>query len=144
MVLLMAPPKDCFAIATPYAGESHYSTYLSLFGRNIKAGRTARTHTRLIVTKPIPDTQIPDLYQKYIKDLAQGNRIKYIQQTSFDPRDYDDDHDLIGSLRAYFDYYNNRTPHASLGYRTPAEVYEGSRRSLRKPTGPNKALQLTP
>lgn len=68
-------------------------------------------------------------------------------------RDYDDGHELIGSLRAYFDYYNNRRPHASLGYRTPAEVYEATRRSLcsasaapplRKATGLNKALQLTP
>ncbi len=42
-------------------------------------------------------------------------------------RDYDDGHELIGSLRAYFDYYNNRRPHASLGYRTPAEVYEAKR-----------------
>ena len=68
-------------------------------------------------------------------------------------RDYDDGHDLIGSLRAYFDYYNNRRPHASLEYRTPAEVYEAMRRSLcsapatpplRKATVLNRALQLTP
>jgi len=68
-------------------------------------------------------------------------------------RDYDDGHHLIGSLRTYFDYYNNGRPHASLDYRTPAEVYEAGRRplcsatatpALRKAAGSNKALQLTP
>lgn len=68
-------------------------------------------------------------------------------------RDYDNGHHLIGSLRTYFDYYNNHRPHTSLGDRTPAEVYEGARRSLRsapaapplrEATGLNKALQLTP
>lgn len=68
-------------------------------------------------------------------------------------RDYDDGHELIGSLRAYLDYYNNRRPHASLEYRTPAEMYESTRRSLcsapaapplHRATGLNKALQLTP
>ncbi len=68
-------------------------------------------------------------------------------------RDYDDGHELIGSLRAYFDYYNDRRPHRSLGYRTPAEVYEATCRSLcsapaapplRKATKLNEALQLTP
>jgi putative transposase len=46
-------------------------------------------------------------------------------------KEYDDGHHLIGSLRTYFDYYNHHRPHASLSYRTPAEVYEQSRRSLR-------------
>lgn len=31
--------------------------------------------------------------------------------------------DVIDGLGAYFDFYNNRRPHQSLGYRTPAEVY---------------------
>ena len=45
--------------------------------------------------------------------------------------EYENGHDLIRSLRTYFDYYNHRRPHMSLDYRTPAEVYEQSRRSLR-------------
>ena len=52
-------------------------------------------------------------------------------------REYADGHDLIRSLRRYFDYYNNQRPHSSLGYRTPAEVYFEGRDS-------HKALQLTP
>jgi len=31
--------------------------------------------------------------------------------------------DVIDGLGAYFDFYNNRRPHQSLGYRTPVEVY---------------------
>ncbi len=70
VVVLMSPPEDCFAIATPYEGESHYSLYLSLFGRGVKAGETAKAHSRLVVTTGVSDRQILDLYQKYVKDLA--------------------------------------------------------------------------
>lgn len=68
-------------------------------------------------------------------------------------KDYDDGHHLIGSLRKYFDYYNNHRPHTSLDDRTPAEVYQESYQSLcsasatpslHKATELNKTLQLTP
>lgn len=65
--VLMAPRDDCFAIATPYKGEGHYSIYLSLFGRDVKAGETVRARSRLVVTTPISNQQILGLYQKYIK-----------------------------------------------------------------------------
>jgi len=67
--ILMAPPQDCFAIATPYRGESHYSLYLSLFGRDIKAGETVRSRCRLVVAAAISEQQILDIYHKYIKEL---------------------------------------------------------------------------
>lgn len=81
VVVLMAPPEDCFAIATPYEGESHYSLYLSLFGRDVKAGETAKARSRFVVTTRlgedpsrsgtgVSDRQILDLYQRYVKDLA--------------------------------------------------------------------------
>ena len=38
-------------------------------------------------------------------------------------KEYNNGHDLIRSLRRYFDYYNNDRPHSSLDYKTPAEVY---------------------
>jgi formylglycine-generating enzyme required for sulfatase activity len=66
-VVLMAPLDDCFAIATPYQGESHNSVYLSLFGRDVKAGETARARSRFVVTEAISDREILDLYQKYLK-----------------------------------------------------------------------------
>jgi putative transposase len=68
-------------------------------------------------------------------------------------REYADGHDLIGSLRRYFEYYNNYRPHSSLGYRTPSEVYFEGRDSLcsasaapplRKAKESEESLQLTP
>jgi putative transposase len=38
-------------------------------------------------------------------------------------KEYDSVRELIRSLKAYFDFYNNERPHASLGGKTPAEVY---------------------
>lgn len=68
-------------------------------------------------------------------------------------REYADGHDLIRSLREYFDYYNYHRPHKSLGKKTPAEVYQMSGQSLRsaaaspplrKATELNETLQLAP
>jgi hypothetical protein len=70
--ILMAPPDDCFAIASPYEGEGHYSVYFSLFGRDVMAGQTARARMRLIVTSAASDREILDLYRKYMKDIAHG------------------------------------------------------------------------
>jgi len=72
MAILMAPSNDCFAIASPFEGEGHYSIYFSLFGRDIKAGQTARARMRLLVTNAASDGEIIDLYQKYMKDIAEG------------------------------------------------------------------------
>lgn len=47
--LLMAPPTECFAILTPHETEEHHSTYLSLFGVDLKEGTTARARARLAV-----------------------------------------------------------------------------------------------
>jgi hypothetical protein len=69
-VALMAPSEDCFAIATPYQGESHYSLYLSLFGHDVQAGQAAKVRSRLVVTADTSEKEILDLYQKYIKDTA--------------------------------------------------------------------------
>lgn len=68
--VLMAPRDDCFAIATPYRGEGHYSFYFSLFGRDVKVGETVRARARLVVTTPISNQQVSELYQKYIKQLG--------------------------------------------------------------------------
>ena len=68
-------------------------------------------------------------------------------------REYGDGHELIRSLREYFEYYNYRRPHMSLDNKTPAEAYQLRRQSLRsapatpalrKATELNKTLQLTP
>jgi hypothetical protein len=68
--ILMAPPDECFAIATPYEGEGHYSLYLSLFGRDLKAGATAKARTRLVIAGSISDEQAIALYQQYLKESS--------------------------------------------------------------------------
>jgi hypothetical protein len=65
-VILMAPAKDCFAVAMPYEGESHYSLYLSLFGRDLKAGQTATARTRFVVAQNLSEGRVRELYQQYV------------------------------------------------------------------------------
>jgi len=68
----MSPPDDCFAIATPYnrtppdGVAGHQSLYLSLFGRDVGPGQTARAHCRMAVGK-ISDQQAVELYSEYSK-----------------------------------------------------------------------------
>ena len=65
--VLMAPPRDCFAIATPQEGEGHYSLYLSLFGRDLNAGESARARTRLWIAERPSDVQIFRAYRIFTK-----------------------------------------------------------------------------
>jgi hypothetical protein len=67
-VILMAPPEDCFAVFTPYRGESHYSLYLSLFGRDIAAGQSATARVRLVVAGAVSDADILALYEAYERE----------------------------------------------------------------------------
>ncbi|MCU0916889.1 MAG: hypothetical protein MUC88_20365 [Planctomycetes bacterium] len=68
--VLMAPPRDCFAVATPYEGESHYSLYLSRFGHDLKAGTTVSARARLVIGTNLSDEQTIRLYQAYVDELA--------------------------------------------------------------------------
>ena len=73
--ILMAPAEDCYALSTPYAGEGHRSLYLSLFGRDVKAGKTATARCRLVIIKSPTEPQIVELYKKYaakLSDAAKG------------------------------------------------------------------------
>jgi hypothetical protein len=73
-VLLMSRPEDCFAIVTPYNMDppdgvsNHYSMYMSLFGRDLKAGETAQARVRLVVGQNISDQSAVDLYEKFIQE----------------------------------------------------------------------------
>jgi hypothetical protein len=73
-VVVMAPRDDCFAVSTPYQGESHYSLYLSLFGRDVKPGESATARARLAVTTARSEADIIGMYGKYMKDLADAGR----------------------------------------------------------------------
>jgi hypothetical protein len=69
-VILMAPAGDCFAMSAPYEGESHYSLYVSLFGRDLKAGESTTARTRLVVATTDSDAGILGLYRQYAQDRA--------------------------------------------------------------------------
>jgi hypothetical protein len=65
--LVMAPPGDCFAVATPYGAESHRSLYLSLLGRDLSAGGKAVARARLVIGRDISDERAIALYHAYIR-----------------------------------------------------------------------------
>lgn len=63
--VVMAPPEDCFAVMTPYAGEGHRSLYLSLFGKDIQPGETASARARLVVRPLNKNEEAIALYAAY-------------------------------------------------------------------------------
>lgn len=65
--LVMSPPQDCFAVLTPFEAEGHRSMYLSLFGKDLQAGETARARARLVVASKLSDTQIQRLGEDYVR-----------------------------------------------------------------------------
>ena len=65
--VLMSPPQDCFAVLTPFETESHRSMYLSLFGRDLKAGETARARARLVIGTKLSSEAIDKLYSTYLR-----------------------------------------------------------------------------
>jgi hypothetical protein len=65
--ILMSPPQDCFAILTPFEAEPHRSMYLSLFGRDLAAGETARARARLVVGTGLAGETIDRLYSDYLR-----------------------------------------------------------------------------
>ncbi len=69
--VLMSPLNDCFAVSTPIQTDGHHSLYLSLFGRNIKAGKTLRATSRFTIGSGLKEAEILSLYRTYI-----GNRTK--------------------------------------------------------------------
>jgi hypothetical protein len=76
--VMMAPAEDCFAVATPYnktppdGVAGHKSLYLSLFGRDLGAGQTARARCRLVVGRELSDRQIIERYFAYVRSLQDG------------------------------------------------------------------------
>lgn len=70
-VVLMGTPETCFAIATPHQAETHYSTYLSLFGCDVKAGHTARSRCRLAFCAALEESEVRRMYARFLSDLSQ-------------------------------------------------------------------------
>ncbi|MCL4854993.1 MAG: hypothetical protein KJZ78_26835 [Bryobacteraceae bacterium] len=71
VVALMAPAEDCFAAFTPERDEPHRSMYLSLFGKTLQAGETARARVRLVVSDVLDDAGIVARYEEYVKETEQ-------------------------------------------------------------------------
>ncbi|MBM3746308.1 MAG: hypothetical protein FJW34_10970 [Acidobacteria bacterium] len=65
--VLMASPVDCFAVSTPFQGEGHYSMYLSLFGRTLRPGQTARARARLVIAVSPSEEEVFSLYRAFLK-----------------------------------------------------------------------------
>ncbi len=65
--VLMSRPNDCFAVSMPYGEEGHRSVYLSLFGRDLKAGQEASAGARLMIGKDLTEDQAMERYQAYLK-----------------------------------------------------------------------------
>lgn len=73
-LMLMSPGEDCFSIMCSYNQEppdgvaGHYSTYLSLLGRDVKAGQTARARARLVVRKDVSADAAVRAYEQFVKE----------------------------------------------------------------------------
>ncbi len=68
--LVMAPPDDCFAVATPHAAEGHRSLYFSLLGRDLSAGQSATARARLVLGRGISDEQAVAIYRAYLREIG--------------------------------------------------------------------------
>ena len=68
-VLIMAPPKDCFAVSMSQQEAGLGAFYLSLFGKDVKKGESLTGHARMIFGKNITDVQAVQKYQEYLKNL---------------------------------------------------------------------------
>jgi len=65
--LVMARPEECFAVATPYGQEPHYSLYLCLMGKNLEAGESATAQARLTIGTGITQQRAIGIYEEYAK-----------------------------------------------------------------------------
>lgn len=72
--VILAPESDCFAIATPDETDSHHSTYLSLFGRDLKRGATAKAQAYLLFMPSKNLVQLPEMYRYVISGGAATSR----------------------------------------------------------------------
>jgi len=75
--VMMCPPGDCFAVASPWNPASpdakgYRSVYLSLFGRDLRAGEKAHARCRLLLAEDLSDEQAVELYRDYLAQRKQS------------------------------------------------------------------------
>ncbi len=77
--VLMSRPEDCFALSMSYNMEppldgiaNHGSVYMSLLGKDIEAGESARAHVRMVVERDLSNERALEYYEQY---AAQQHRV---------------------------------------------------------------------
>lgn len=70
--VLMTRAEECFAVATPQDGENHRSVYFSLFGRDLRAGESAETKSRLWLGRDLADAGVMELYAAFRKQTQRS------------------------------------------------------------------------
>jgi uncharacterized protein len=80
--VVMAPASDCYTVATPFETESHYSIYLSLFGRTVRAGETARTRARLWIAANPTTAQARERYDAMVSASSAAASVNVPAQTA--------------------------------------------------------------
>lgn len=68
--VIMSPAGDAFALCTPEQTEGHYSMYLSLFGRDLKAGESAQARARLVIGSGLSDGDALKAYAEFVHSLG--------------------------------------------------------------------------
>ena len=65
--VMMAKPDECFAVLMPYHEEKHYSLYCSLFGYDIKEGKSATAVCRVVLGKDLSEKDAIEAYKNFVK-----------------------------------------------------------------------------
>ena len=68
--VLMSPPSDCFGVLTPFEAEGHRSMYLCLFGKDLKAGETAKARARLVIASNLSDAETVRAGESYLREVS--------------------------------------------------------------------------
>lgn len=84
--ILMGRPEDVYAVGAAYKGDAendnvagHHSLYLSLFGKDFKAGEGRHTQMRMIIDDFGSDPgKHTELYQSFLKDVESKPRSYWI------------------------------------------------------------------
>ena len=72
--VMMAPPGDCFAISSPWNPPTvdaggYRSIYLSLYGRDLRAGETARASCRFVLARDLSNDEAVRRYEDYLEPI---------------------------------------------------------------------------
>lgn len=67
--VIMAPPEDCFAVSMFEQNSGLGCYYLSLFGKDVKKGRTIVGQARMVFGKNITNEEALRKYQEYLQSL---------------------------------------------------------------------------